>query len=594
MVEAREKAEMTVSEGDEQPLARDGAAGSTASAGTGTDNLPILRTAAATINALVDLCCAQFGPQPAIGLALQAPITYSELHARVLALALRLRQEGVERGSRVAILGENSHHWALAYLAVVRLGASAVPIYPETPEADVHHILGQTDCDVLFITKRQLEKIYDLQKTLRAVITLDDCPEQTGLITPHTFGAFLEEGLVLRGQPQEEPFPEVGPDEVASILFTSGTFKFSKAVVLSHANLCANAHAVAQLIQLDPGAVFLSVLPMSHAYEFTVGFLMPLSRGCRIAYAARMPTPALLQKFCAHERPQAMLVVPMIIEKIYKKRIAAQLDKNRFMGFLCRLGMARRLFFRKAGARLMDFFGGRLQVLGIGGAALNPEVERFLREAGLPFLVGYGLTEASPLLAGGPFGDSSIALGSAGKAAPGVELRIDDPRPETGVGEIWARGANIMQGYLHDPEATQEALTPDGWLRTGDLGRLDEVGNLFVCGRLKSVIVLSSGENIYHEAIEHRLNSFPVVMESLVVERNGVIEALIYPDYGYLDSKTEGQTVAQRQDCLNRLLGEIRRDVNEGLPLGSRISRMEERPEPFAKTATHKIKRYLY
>lgn len=594
MIEIRKGAEKPEHEGDGQPRAGYGADGGDAGGGAATDNLPVLCAAPATINALVDLCCAQFGPQPAMGLAMEEPVTYSGLHASILALALRLRQEGVERGSRVAILGENSHHWAMAYLAIVRLGASAVPIYPETPEADVHHILGQTGCEVLFITKRQLEKIYDLQKVLRAVITLDDCPEKSGLISPHPFSTFLQEGFALRQRPQEEPFPEVGPEEVASILYTSGTFKFSKAVLLSHANFCANAHAVAKLIQLAPGAVFLSVLPMSHAYEFTVGLLMPLSRGCRIAYAAKMPTPALLQKFCAHERPQVMLVVPMIIEKIYKKRIAAQLEKNRLMDFVCRLGMVRRLFFRKAGARLMAFFGGHLQVLGIGGAALNPEVERFLREAELPFLVGYGLTEAAPLLAGGPFGDRSIAPGSTGKVAPGVEVRIEDPHPETGVGEIWARGPNIMQGYLHDPEATMEALTPDGWLRTGDLGRMDEAGNLFVCGRLKSVIVLSSGENIYPEAIEHRLNSFPVVMESLVVERNGLIEALIYPDYGYLDSKTEGQTVAQRREYLNRLFGEIRRDVNEALPLGSRISRVEERPEPFTKTATHKIKRYLY
>ncbi|NLZ16368.1 MAG: long-chain fatty acid--CoA ligase [Desulfobulbaceae bacterium] len=560
-----------------------------------TANLPVVRADATTINDLVDLSCAQFGPQPAIGLALEAPISYSGLREHIFALAQRLRQAGVCRGSRVAILGENSHYWAIAYLAAVRLGASVVPIFPETPVADVHHILGQASCDTLFITRRQLEKIYDLKKPLSTLITLDDSQDSTGLLAPIPFTTFLQEGIELQQEKQEqEPFPEIKPDELASILYTSGTSGFSKAVMLSHANLCANAHATGRLIQLTPGTVFVSVLPLSHAYEFTVGFLMPMIRGCRIAYAAKTPTPAVLQRICAHEQPQVMLVVPLIMEKIYKKRIAAQLEKSKVMGFVCRLGMARRLFFRKAGAKLMEFFGGRLQVLGIGGAALNPDVERFLREAELPFLVGYGLTEASPLLSGGPFGDSTIAPGSAGKAAPGVELRIEDPDPETGIGEIWARGANIMQGYMNDPEATLEALSTDGWLRTGDLGRLDAVGNLFISGRSKSVIVLSSGENIYPEAIEHKLNAFPFVMESLVVENNGLLEALIYPDYEYLDSKTRGQTMAMRQEYLNRLLGEMRRDVNEALAISSRISRVVERPEPFVKTATHKIKRFLY
>lgn len=558
-------------------------------------NLPIVRSDAATINDLLDLCCSQFSALPAIGLALEEPISYRILHDNVLALALRLRQAGVQRGNRVAILGENSHQWACAYLAVVRVGASAVPIYPETPEADVHHILGQTACEVIFITSRQLEKIYDLKKPLATVVTLDNCLDKTGLLNPIPYNTFLQEGLALQALDQEqEPFPELGPDELASILYTSGTSGFSKAVMLSHGNLCANAHAAAKLIQLEPGTVFLSVLPISHAYEFTVGFLLPLIRGCRIAYAAKMPTPAVLQRICAHEQPQIMLIVPLIMEKIYKKRVVSFLDKNKVVGFVCRFGMARRLVFRKAGVKLMAFFGGRLQVLGIGGAALSPEVERFLREAELPFLVGYGLTEASPLLAGGPFGDSSIAPGSAGKVVPGVELRINDPDPESGVGEIWARGANVMQGYLNDPEATLEALTSDGWLCTGDLGKMDGAGNLFVCGRSKSVIVLSSGENIYPEAIEHRLNALPLVMESLVVEKNGQLEALIYPDYEYLDSKTQGQTMGQRQEYLTRLLGEMRRDVNENLPLSSRISRMVERPEPFIKTATHKIKRFLY
>lgn len=556
--------------------------------------LPALRTEAATVNALIDQSCARFSPQPAIGPALGQPLSYGALHEHILALAFRLRQAGTAQGDRVAILGENSHHWAIAYLAVIRLGAVAVPILPETPAADVRHILDQTACSALFITKRQLDKIYDLPKRPAAVISLDDCADAAGMIEIRTFREFLEEGFELLKSEQQKPLPTVRPEDLASILYTSGTYGFSKAVQLTHGNLCANAQATAKLIDLEPGTTFVSVLPLSHAYEFTVGFMMPLVQGCRIAYASKTPTPAVLEKICAVERPQAMLMVPLIMEKIYKKRIAAFLEKNRVVGLLCRLGPARRLFFRKAGAKLLDFFGGRLQIMGIGGAALNPEVERFLRDAGIPYLVGYGLTEASPLVSGGPHGDTGIAFGSAGKPIPGVSVRIVDPDPETGIGGIQARGPSIMRGYMNDPEATAEAIGEDGWLATGDLGRLDEAGNLFICGRSKSVIVLSSGENVYPEAIEHKLNAYPFVTESLVVERGGLLEALVYPDYEYLDGKTRGDTVAKRQEHLNRLLGEMRRDVNETLPITSRISRVVERPEPFIKTATHKIKRYLY
>ena len=319
----------------------------------GVANLPVVRANTTTINDLVDLSCSQFGIHPAIGIAQEPPLSYSSLHEHIFALALRLRQAGVGEGSRVAILGGNSHCWAIAYLAVVRLRASVVPVFPETPEADVHHILGQAGCDTLFISKRQLEKIYDLKRPLQTLIGLDDCLDKTGLLTPIPFSTFLQEGfLLLQSGQEQEPFPQVMPDDLASILYTSGTSGFSKAVMLSHANLCANAHATAKLIQLALGSVFVSVLPLSHAYEFTVGFLMPLIQGCRIAYAAKTPTPAVLQKICAHERPQAMLVVPLIMEKIYKKRIAAQLERNKVMGFICRLGMARRLFFRKSGAKL--------------------------------------------------------------------------------------------------------------------------------------------------------------------------------------------------------------------------------------------------
>jgi long-chain acyl-CoA synthetase len=561
-------------------------------------HLPAIQENPVTLNDLVDISCRKYRQLPAIGMALEEPLTYKAFHERILALAAHLRQLGVKAGDRVALLGENSHNWGTVYLAVVRLGATTVPIFPDLPDADVHHILGEMQCDFIFLTQRQVEKIYDFKQQLKHVITLDDYCDDTGLIAIQTFSDFLAAALAEYGdQARDEllEFPAVDSDALAAILYTSGTSGFSKAVMLSHGNLCANAQSASGVIKnLPPGWVFLSVLPISHTYEFTVGFLLPLLKGCRIVYAGKTPTPAVLQRICDKEKPQVMLVVPLIIEKIFKKRVAPAVDKSRMLSFFCRFSLSRKMIYRKIGAKLTAFFGNRLEVMGIGGAALNPEVERFLRDANFPFIVGYGLTEASPLLAGGPYGDTTIRPGSTGKPVPHVKIRIDDPHPETGVGEIQAQGKNIMQGYRNDPEATRETFTEDGWLRTGDLGLIDSVGNLHIKGRSKSVIVLSNGENVYPEAIEHKINAFPFVVESLVVENRGMLEAWVYPDYEFIDSKTAGQSRSQRHQYITGLLEEMRTAVNEQVSASSRLSRILERREPFVKTATHKIKRYLY
>jgi long-chain acyl-CoA synthetase len=252
------------------------------------------------------------------------------------------------------------------------------------------------------------------------------------------------------------------------------------------------------------------------------------------------------------------------------------------------------LVYRKIGKKLITFFGGNLQLMGIGGAALNPDVEKFLHEARFPYLIGYGLTECAPLIAGGPAGDKTIAIGSTGKPIPGVQVKIAKPDPATGIGEITACGANVMLGYFKDKEATEAVLSKDGWLSTGDLGFMDQEGNLHVCGRSKNIIVLSSGENVYPEAIEHKLNTYHWVVESLLIENSGQIEAWVYPDYEFIDEQTAGSTRAERRAFIENLLESMRKDLNEQLPKSSRLAKVFERREPFIKTATHKIKRYLY
>ena len=322
--------------------------------------------------------------------------------------------------------------------------------------------------------------------------------------------------------------------------------------------------------------------------------ILPLIKGCKIAYAGKTPTPVILQKLCKHEKPKVMFAVPLIMEKIYKKRVLPQIEKSRLLSLICRFSFGRKFVYRKIGAKLITFFGGDLELMGIGGAALNPEVEKFLKEAEFPYLIGYGLTESAPLLAGGPPGDPTIVVGSAGKPIPGVEIKIVAPDPETGIGEIFGCGPNIMQGYWNDPDASAEALTEDGWLATGDLGSLDEFGNLHIRGRSKNVIVMANGENVYPEPIEHKLNAYSWVVEALVVENNGKLDGWIYPDYELIDEETQGQSRVERREYINSLISAMRKEVNGQLSTASRLARIVERREPFIKTATHKIKRYLY
>ena len=551
-----------------------------------------------TLNYILDTSFERYGDLPAIGMAAEDALTYREFYNSIIALAKHLAKEGVKKGDRVAILSENSPHWGVAYFAIVRLGAIAVPILPDLPEADVHHILNEMEVPVLFVSHRQLEKIYELnQKELRKIITLDDSEATQDVIDVIHFSAYLEEAVAAMEadeSDEEFSFAEVEEDDLASILYTSGTSGYSKAVMLSHKNLTANAYSAAGMIDVDSGNVFLSVLPMSHTYEFTLGFIMPLIKGCKIAYAGRTPTPAILQKLCKHEKPKVMFAVPLIMEKIYKKRVLPQIEKSRLLSLLCRFSFGRKFVYKKIGAKLIAFFGGELELMGIGGAALNPDVEMFLREAEFPYLIGYGLTESAPILAGGPVGDTTIAVGSTGKPFPGVQVKIVDPDPETGVGEIYGCGPNIMQGYYDDPDATADTLTEDGWLITGDLGSFDDAGNLHIRGRSKNVIVMANGENVYPEPIEHKINAYSWVVESLVVENNGKIDAWVYPDYELIDETTEGQSRVERREYIDKLCATMRKEVNVQLSSASRLARVVERREPFIKTATHKIKRYLY
>ncbi len=557
--------------------------------------LPVVQEDCSTLNQLIDISCSRFAEQPAIGSAFEKAYTYQELREKILLVAVWLQKQGVGRGDKVAVLAESSPVWGVAYFAIVRLGGVVVPILPDLPEADVHNIMLEMECKVSFTSQKQVDKLYEIADKTGVVVTLDDYEDDSGLIGAIPFTRVIKKAEDIKGEKKTSfDFPPVESDELAVLLYTSGTSGFSKAVMLSHANLCANAYSTVSLFSLRPGSVVLSILPIAHTYEFTVGFLVPIIKGARIVYAGKTPTPAILGKICAHEKPHMMLVVPLVMEKIYKKRVVTAIEKSKLLSWCCRIRSGRKFIHKKIGRRLLNFFGGRLEVMGIGGAALNPEVEQFLFEADFPYLVGYGMTEASPLISGGPQGDKNIPVGSIGKPIPKVEVRIEGNGWQENHGEIQVSGPNVMQGYWQDEEATREVFTEDGWLKTGDIGFMDEDGYLYIRGRSKSVIVLANGENVYPEAIEHKLNRYPMVMESLVLENRGMIEAWVYPDYELLEDITKDKSRSERHLYLQEQLALIKEEINNRLSVTSRISRIVERREPFIKTATHKIKRYLY
>jgi long-chain acyl-CoA synthetase len=557
----------------------------------------MIPAAITTLNLLLEESARSFGDRPAVGFAFQPPVPYGEFRHKALEVAALLKERGIKKGDRVAILADNSPQWGMAYFGIVRLGAIAVPILPDFPEADVKHILNETGAKIIFTTQRQLEKLYELPgNRLKTVITLDDAVDQNNLVTTIPFSKFL---ITARDLPEKKKALAADlaePDDTASIIYTSGTSGHAKAVMLSHNNFISNVRATLAIFPDEPvqGWTFLSILPMSHAYEFTTGFLVPLATGSRIVYAGKTPTPTVLGRICRQEQPTIMCLVPMVMEKIYKKKVLPVITANAFIRTAMKLPLVRRRILQKIGRKLQIFFGGKLKLLAIGGAPLNIEVERFLAEAQFPYLVGYGLTEASPLVSAGPCGDRTIALGSAGKPVRDVEVRIGTPDPETGLGEILVKGPNVMHGYRNNPEATAEVLDSEGWLATGDLGFLDPQGNLVIKGRSKSVIVLSHGENIYPETIEEKINAFQHVVESLVRECNNRLEALIYLDYELIDAETRGRDQARQLEHIAEILVEIKKQVNRQLPQYAQLYQVSEHREPFTKTATHKIKRYLY
>ena len=532
-------------------------------------------THALTFPAMFGKMVQTHGQAKALSLLGEEAYTYEEVDRSVRALIRMLEHLRIHPGDRVAILSNNMPNWGIAYFAITFMGAVAVPMLPDFMPAEIENILNHSGSKALFVSASLRDKTLGI-----------DCPELIHSIRMDDFTILDPADAPVQfdpGQKSEKVF-KVQETDLATIIYTSGTTGSSKGVMLTHRNLCSNVLASYKLFPVGAKDRFLSILPMSHTLENTVGFLLPVFSGSCVYYLSKPPSPTVLMNALEVVRPTVVLSVPMVIEKIYFNKIYPALTARAITRLLLKIGTTRRILHKAAGRKLMKSFGGELVFFGIGGAKLNRSVELFLQEAGFPYAIGYGLTETSPLLAGAIPG--KVKLESTGLAAEGVELRINEPDPVSGEGEIWARGPNVMQGYYKEPGLTEKVLTADGWFKTGDLGMLDEDNHLFIKGRLKNMIVGSSGENIYPEEIESVINNFRHVVESLVIERKGKLVALVHMNMEEVSHLVEMKA--------EELIAEIKNYVNSRVNKFSQLHGIQLELVPFQKTATQKIKRFLY
>jgi len=511
--------------------------------------------------------------------------TYSDTFNRIEAMAAFLEKLGITKGDKVALVGPNSPDWVISYLGVVYLGAIIVPILHDFSPEEVYSILEHSEARVIITDDKTNNSIENYPDSLQFVISLND----------YSFLRNTGGKIAFSGNDKPALKLDIDADDMAAIIYTSGTTGNSKGVMLSHRNIISNALMGKKLQHIDDGDRFLSILPLAHTYENTVGMVIPFISGSSIYYLRKPPTAPVLLPALKAVRPTIMLSVPLIIEKIYFNKVKPSFTDKAALRIIYKLPPVRKMLNRVAGKKLMETFGGEITFFGVGGAKLNPEVERFLFEAKFPYAIGYGLTESAPLLAG--MAPDNCRLYSTGPACEEVELILNDPDPATGEGEIWARGPNIMKGYYKSPEKTKEVLTEDGWLRTGDLGVLDKEGFVFIKGRLKTVIVGSSGENIYPEEIESMINTFKHVAESLVIEKGGKLVAMVHINRDELEEKyrsLKGEVSRIVEEKMQEIIQELNVQVNQRLNRFSRISQFVLQPLPFEKTPTRKIKRYLY
>ncbi len=501
--------------------------------------------------------------------------TYEGFKHKCLELSQRFNRFGISAGDKVAILSNNMPNWTVAMFSCVPFGRVTVPILPDSSESEVTNILTHSGCKAIFISKRMLKKLSDeVKDKMTLVIDIE-----TFELIKKDDHAFTCEGH--GADPQA--------DDLASIIYTSGTSGKAKGVMLSHRNFCQNIIAAYHAQKAGKKDRWLSILPMSHTYEMAFSVLYPLYVGGCVYYIQKPPTPSILMKAMKDVRPTIMCAVPLIIEKIYKNSIVPTVEKSKTLSWLKK--KSPRLLYWLIGKKLYKTFGGKLKFFGIGGSKLDPTVEEFLNKAKFPYAIGYGLTETAPLITNACVGKTVV--GSIGVPAYNVDVKLQNVNPETGEGEIIAKGDNVMLGYYRDPERTRAALTDDGWFRTNDLACVDSKGRYYIKGRLGNMIVGPSGENIYPEEIEQVINDIRGVEESLVIERDGKLVALVKFDEEFVDWNTL-EKEEQFYEKLEARKKAVMDYVNKRVSKQSKIGEVNAMKESFEKTATQKIRRFKY
>ena len=500
--------------------------------------------------------------------------TFGSFKGKCDSLSKKLTQYGIGAGNKVAILSQSMPNWSVAFFSIVPFGRIAIPILPDSSPNEVTNILEHSESKVIFVSQKLASKVsQECRDKMTLVIDID------------TFEVI---------QADDQQFTCDGrtsiptPDDIATIIYTSGTTGSAKGVVLSHRNLASNVITCYHACKRTEKDRWLSVLPMAHSLEMTLSMLYPMYCGATVYYLPKPPVASLLMKALKIVKPTTMLTVPLIIEKVYKGSVLPTIRKSRTLtwmnenmnGLMCRI----------IGMKLKATFGGHISFYGIGGAKLDPEVENFLLKAKFPYAIGYGLTETSPLLGYSMKGWRTV--GSFGYPVYNVKLRLDNVNPETGEGEIVAKGPNVMLGYYKDPSRTKSVFTEDGWFRTSDIAVQDEKGRFFIKGRNNNMILGPSGENIYPEEIENVINNVEGVSESIVVERDGKLVALVQPDENYIQWDKVGED--KLYEKLDAWKAKLLKITNKNVSKASQVSSVEVMKEPFEKTATQKIRRFKY
>jgi long-chain acyl-CoA synthetase len=508
-------------------------------------------------------------------------VSYKEVGERVEKVQEMLISAGLNAGDKVAILSSSMPNWGISYFAVTTAGMVAVPILPDFTGAELDLIIEHSEAKAILVS----DKLY----TKLSKPTLDKMN-----IVIRTKGL----NVIMQNVKAQGSMCIPKPEDLAVIIYTSGTTSKPKGVMLTHYNIAAQTTIIPPLFDYNENDVLLSILPLAHTYECTLGMIYPFSRGARIHYMDRPPTASALMPALAKVRPTVIASVPLIMEKVYRGKVLPTFQKNKLMRTLYGWNWSRKILHKVAGKQLKKLFGGRMRLFAIGGAKFDTDAERFLLEAGFPYGIGYGLTETAPLIAGAV--GKMVRIGSTGPSLPDVQIRLDNINPETGQGEIVVKTPCCMQGYYKNEQVTKEAFTEDGWFRTGDLGAIAEDGWIFIKGRLKNMIVGPSGENIYPEDIEEVLNSNRFVAESVVTEEDGKLIALVHFDTTALseayDEFKHKMAVSKEQTALK--MEEIKRElmeyVNSKVNRFSKISKVVDNGEEFEKTPTKKIRRFNY